>query len=262
MEGIFVGYTNSSKIFRIFIPVRRTVVITRQVTFPITESGEVPIEILQSLPSDPPAISPPSTPTALSPLSTPTSTPPMSKFRPIHTRPLSPDPNNLPGTFVDTPCTAKQPPQATPFRPNNSSDFLNAPKKPHESFILLGVPPVRPIKLEPTDPSSSSQPSKGQPRRSNRERKQADPGKDMVPHTQRYRANAVKMEPTTYRQAMQSDDYELWGKAIEEEMDALNRNNTWDVVPRPKDHNVVGSKWVFKIKHKADGTVDRYKARL
>ncbi|KAI1000133.1 hypothetical protein K3495_g8066 [Podosphaera aphanis] len=61
---------------------------------------------------------------------------------------------------------------------------------------------------------------------------------------------------------MQPDDYELSGKAIEEEMVALNRNNTWGVVPRPKDHNVVGSKWVFKIKHKADDTVDRYKARL
>lgn len=44
--------------------------------------------------------------------------------------------------------------------------------------------------------------------------------------------------------------------------DALNRNKTWEVVPCPKDRNIVGSRWVFKIKHKADGLIERYKARL
>ncbi|KAI0991427.1 hypothetical protein K3495_g16760 [Podosphaera aphanis] len=70
----------------------------------------------------------------------------------------------------------------------------------------------------------------------------------MVPNTQRYQANAVQLEPATFKQAMKSDDHELWGKAIEEEMDALNRNKTWEIVTRPQDRNVVGSKWVFKIK--------------
>ncbi|KAI1004621.1 hypothetical protein K3495_g3593 [Podosphaera aphanis] len=84
----------------------------------------------------------------------------------------------------------------------------------------------------------------------------------MVPNTQRYRANALQLEPATLKQAMKSDDHELWGKAIEEEMNSLNRNNTWEIITRPKDHNVVGSKWVFKIKHKADSSIERYKARL
>ena len=61
---------------------------------------------------------------------------------------------------------------------------------------------------------------------------------------------------------MGSSDHEIWSKAIEDEMSALNKNKTWDIVDRPENHNVVGSKWVFKIKHKADGSVDRYKARL
>ena len=72
----------------------------------------------------------------------------------------------------------------------------------------------------------------------------------------------IRRQPTTYKQALKSDDHELWGKAIEEEMNALNRNHTWDIVPRPQDQNIIGSKWVFKIKHNADGSVDRYKARL
>ena len=61
---------------------------------------------------------------------------------------------------------------------------------------------------------------------------------------------------------MRCDDNELWREAIEEEMSALKRNKTWQVVNRPVDRKVVGSKWVFKVKHKADGSVDRYKARL
>lgn len=46
------------------------------------------------------------------------------------------------------------------------------------------------------------------------------------------------------------------------ELDALAQNQTWDLVPPPKHHNIVGCKSVNKVKHKADGTVDRFKARL
>ncbi|GKC14757.1 ribonuclease H-like domain-containing protein, partial [Tanacetum coccineum] len=45
-------------------------------------------------------------------------------------------------------------------------------------------------------------------------------------------------------------------------MDALLRNDTWDIVDLPKDRKAVGSKWIFKIKYKASGEIDRYKARL
>jgi len=53
-----------------------------------------------------------------------------------------------------------------------------------------------------------------------------------------------------------------WLVAIEEEMEALNRNRTWDLVPLPAGKKTVGCKWVFSIKHKADGSIERYKARL
>jgi len=46
------------------------------------------------------------------------------------------------------------------------------------------------------------------------------------------------------------------------EYDALVSNQTWTLCPRPPHHNVVRSKWVFKLKQKPDGSVDRYKARL
>ncbi|RVW29639.1 Retrovirus-related Pol polyprotein from transposon TNT 1-94 [Vitis vinifera] len=45
-------------------------------------------------------------------------------------------------------------------------------------------------------------------------------------------------------------------------MNALKKNGTWEVVDLPREKKVVGCKWVFTIKSKADGSVERYKARL
>ncbi|KAL6325062.1 hypothetical protein AAG906_022270 [Vitis piasezkii] len=46
------------------------------------------------------------------------------------------------------------------------------------------------------------------------------------------------------------------------ELDALTKNHTWDLVPLPPGQSVVGCKWIYKIKTRSDGSVERYKARL
>jgi histone deacetylase 1/2 len=53
-----------------------------------------------------------------------------------------------------------------------------------------------------------------------------------------------------------------WRSAMNDEYAALLKNATWRLVPRPPGQNVVGCKWIYKVKQKPDGTVDRYKARL
>ena len=49
---------------------------------------------------------------------------------------------------------------------------------------------------------------------------------------------------------------------MNEELDALHKNNTWDMVDLPPGQSVVGCRWVYKIKTKADGSIERYKAHL
>ena len=53
-----------------------------------------------------------------------------------------------------------------------------------------------------------------------------------------------------------------WTQTIKEKMEALLKNNTWTIVPLHEGKKAVRCKWIFSIKHKADGTVERYKARL
>ncbi|GJX03056.1 ribonuclease H-like domain-containing protein [Tanacetum coccineum] len=51
-------------------------------------------------------------------------------------------------------------------------------------------------------------------------------------------------------------------KTCIDEYNALIKNNTWILVPRPSDANIVRSLWLFRHKYNADGTLNRYKARL
>ena len=49
---------------------------------------------------------------------------------------------------------------------------------------------------------------------------------------------------------------------MKEELDALTKNHTWDLVTLPPGQSVVGCKWIYKIKTRSDGSIERYKARL
>jgi hypothetical protein len=49
---------------------------------------------------------------------------------------------------------------------------------------------------------------------------------------------------------------------MDEEMATLDANATWELVALPKDKKIIGCKWVYKVKHNADGSVSRYKTRL
>jgi hypothetical protein len=66
-------------------------------------------------------------------------------------------------------------------------------------------------------------------------------------------------KPRTIQEALSSL---AWRLAVKEEMDALLKNGTWEVVNLLKDKTTVECKWVFTLKCKVDGSVEGYKARL
>jgi hypothetical protein len=68
-----------------------------------------------------------------------------------------------------------------------------------------------------------------------------------------------KIEPKNFAQA--SED-KHWINAMKEELNHIEKNETWELVPRPKDKNLIGTKWIFGNKLDEDGQVVRNKGRL
>ena len=66
-------------------------------------------------------------------------------------------------------------------------------------------------------------------------------------------------EPPSYKIASK---FPQWVKAMDEEFSALQRQQTWSLVPAAPTINLVGCKWVYKLKLHSDGSIARYKARL
>ncbi|GJZ17122.1 ribonuclease H-like domain-containing protein [Tanacetum coccineum] len=71
--------------------------------------------------------------------------------------------------------------------------------------------------------------------------------------------SSVSPLPKSYRDAFNDPN---WQHAMNDEYSALIKNNTWTLVPRPTDANIVRCMWLFRHKYLADGTLSRYKARL
>ena len=66
-------------------------------------------------------------------------------------------------------------------------------------------------------------------------------------------------EPKIVKDALENVD---WSKAMKEEIEHIEKNKTWTLVPRPEDKNVIGTKWVYKKKLDENGKVTRKKERL
>lgn len=70
------------------------------------------------------------------------------------------------------------------------------------------------------------------------------------------------VEPKTFKQAIECSERDNWNEAMTEEISALQKHDTWELVDLPEGRNLVGCKWVYKAKRKSNGDIDRYKARL
>ncbi|WVZ83156.1 hypothetical protein U9M48_030329 [Paspalum notatum var. saurae] len=72
-------------------------------------------------------------------------------------------------------------------------------------------------------------------------------------------AGTVLSEPLSYRDAILHPEWQL---AMAEEIAALERTGTWDLVPTPSHVHPITCRWVYKVKTRSDGSLERYKARL
>ena len=73
---------------------------------------------------------------------------------------------------------------------------------------------------------------------------------------------ATIVEPTTMKEALSSDQAELWQQAMDEEYASLLANGTWTLKAPPPGVTPIPTKWVYKLKRGSAGNIERYKARL
>ncbi|KAJ4724624.1 Retrovirus-related Pol polyprotein from transposon TNT 1-94 [Melia azedarach] len=69
----------------------------------------------------------------------------------------------------------------------------------------------------------------------------------------------AECEPMSFGEAIQD---EKWRNAMDEEIKAIAKNDTWELVSLPKGHKAIGVKWMYKAKQNSKGEIERYKARL
>ncbi|KAL0329751.1 UNVERIFIED_CONTAM: Retrovirus-related Pol polyprotein from transposon TNT 1-94 [Sesamum radiatum] len=72
----------------------------------------------------------------------------------------------------------------------------------------------------------------------------------------------LENEPRTINEALSSPEAPFWKEAINNEIESIMQNHTWELVDLPSGNKPLGCKWILKRKYKADGSIDKYKARL
>ena len=72
----------------------------------------------------------------------------------------------------------------------------------------------------------------------------------------------IDTDPRSFKEAMASRESAFWREAVNDEMDSIIGNNTWELSELPPGSKAIGCKWVFRRKYKTDGTVSAFKARL
>ena len=80
-----------------------------------------------------------------------------------------------------------------------------------------------------------------------------------ITETSSYLALLSSTEPQNVNEACKD---ECWVKVMNEELEKIEKNNTWELVRRPHHKNIIGTKWIFKNKLNENGEVIRSKARL
>lgn len=142
-------------------------------------------------------------------------------------------------------------PTAEPVTPTSASHE----RQPFDTSSTPGVAEI----LASNDAQVSSPPQELIQRHQMVTRRQTGSLKPRLPWSPTLNLVQTQAVPTCFTQANKDTK---WREAMVNEINALLHTHTWDLVPRSQAQNIVGCKWVFRLKEKADGSIDKYKARL
>jgi hypothetical protein len=233
-RGIFVGYSETSKAFRIYLPSLRKTVLRRDVRFEEdgafrksrgTERGEQSSSQIQ--------VSPQQTTVTQS------SGPPVLVTGPQSSGSQATDPQvSGSGTSGST------------IGSLSSVDGVEQGESPP-----LDTTSERKNPKWLRDILSDAQGSVGNPKEAVRESKPPERFCSYIAMVSSIRES----EPSTFEEATSR---QVWRDAMMEEYNSIMKNDVWEVVPRPEGKSVVTSKWLYKLKHAADGSIEKYKARF
>ncbi len=118
--------------------------------------------------------------------------------------------------------------------------------------------------IDQPDPIENSEEKQVKLRRSSRIRNMPESLENYVINKSSKRAinlNAIA-EPQSWKEAIDSNESDNWKQAMQEDFNTLTSMQTWKLVDKPPDANVLTCKWVFKKKLNPDGSTNKYKARL
>jgi hypothetical protein len=169
---------------------------------------------------------------------------------------------------ISPPVTIIQPPSSTHLSDLPPSDTASSPVQPTS---LLENQPTSPIPIDPAIiseplphilPPTTSHPMVTRSRTGSLHPKQYP--EFHLYYTSNHppsnlSTSLTMQEPSCFTKAAIDS---RWQDAMAQEFSALISNGTWTLCPRPAHHNIIRNKWVYKIKRKADGSLDRFKARL
>uniref|UniRef100_A0A2N9FNP9 Uncharacterized protein n=1 Tax=Fagus sylvatica TaxID=28930 RepID=A0A2N9FNP9_FAGSY len=188
-----------------------------------------------------------------------------------HPEPNIPQPTSEPTNILI-------PPEPIPLSISPHNPAINPATRLTQPGPLLNTSQPGPL-LNTIQPAPSSSPNTVSPTRTNPENptlaNPENPAVSLSTHPMQTRSKSgiskkksfatsttidyLQTEPQTYTIASK---FPQWREAMASKFAALQRQQTWQLVPPSPDQNIVGCRWVYKIKRNSDGSVSRYKARL
>eukprot|EP00252_Welwitschia_mirabilis_P022462 TRINITY_DN607_c0_g1_i3.p1 TRINITY_DN607_c0_g1~~TRINITY_DN607_c0_g1_i3.p1 ORF type:complete len:1070 (-),score=207.18 TRINITY_DN607_c0_g1_i3:857-3973(-) len=83
--------------------------------------------------------------------------------------------------------------------------------------------------------------------------------RDLIKEHLALNVKVMQADPIRYKEAK---DFPHWVEAMKEEINQIEKNQTWILTPCPKGKNIIGTKWIYRTKYNPDDTINKYKARL